>query len=92
MFNQAPTPEADIPAGFHRNPRGIELALKVCNIIRCSRVCQKIWPSKRPNFGHKKVTHLLCFIVEGGLMMIVFEEVNDLYVNIDSWQGIMTDI
>ena len=25
-------------------------------------------------------------------MMIVFEEVNDLYLNIDSWQEIMTDI
>lgn len=29
-FERAPTPEADIPAGFHRNPRGIELALKGC--------------------------------------------------------------
>ena len=27
-FERAPTPEADIPAGFHKNPRGIELALK----------------------------------------------------------------
>lgn len=30
VFDQAPTPEADIPAGFHKNPRGIELALKGC--------------------------------------------------------------
>lgn len=29
-FERAPTPEADIPAGFHKNPRGIELALKGC--------------------------------------------------------------
>ena len=28
-FERAPTPAADIPAGFHKNPRGIELALKV---------------------------------------------------------------
>ncbi|XP_048576510.1 uncharacterized protein LOC116602147 isoform X2 [Nematostella vectensis] len=30
-FERAPTPEADIPAGFHRNPRAIELALKGCS-------------------------------------------------------------
>ncbi|KAJ7383155.1 hypothetical protein OS493_030307 [Desmophyllum pertusum] len=34
VFDRAPTPEADIPAGFHKNPRGIELALKGC----CSKL------------------------------------------------------
>lgn len=33
-FARAPTPEADIPAGFHRNPKGIELALKVLDVIQ----------------------------------------------------------
>jgi len=34
VFDRAPTPEADIPAGFHKNPRGIELALKVCFTVK----------------------------------------------------------
>ena len=28
-FQRAPTPEADIPGGFHKHPRGAELALQV---------------------------------------------------------------